>query len=66
MANEGNVELTVTDLSGKVISIENFGSQTAGAYSVNLNTVDFANGVYFYTLNVDGEKATKKFVVSHN
>lgn len=65
MVNEGNVELTVTDLSGKVISFENFGSQTAGSYSVNLNTVDFANGVYFYTLNVDGEKATKKFVVAH-
>ncbi|MEO9534290.1 MAG: T9SS type A sorting domain-containing protein [Crocinitomicaceae bacterium] len=65
MTNAGNVELTVTDLSGKVISFENFGSQAAGAYKVNLNTTDFANGVYFYTLNVDGEKATKKFVVAH-
>jgi hypothetical protein len=41
------------------------GNQTAGvAYSVDVNTANLANGTYFYTLSVNGEKQTKKFVVS--
>lgn len=62
---EGNVALTLTDLSGKVVSTENFGSQVAGQYQVNVNTADLADGVYFYTLTVGDFQQTKKFVVQH-
>ena len=63
--NEADVVLTITDLTGKVVMTENYGSQTKGTYKVDLNTTDFANGVYFYTVNVNGKKSTKKFTVSH-
>lgn len=33
-----------------------------GNYSVNMNDVNFASGVYFCTLTVDGEKITNKMV----
>lgn len=65
LTNESAVALTVTDLSGKVIMTENYGSQVAGAYNVNFNTSELADGVYFYSLNVNGEKTTKRFVVAH-
>ena len=65
VVNEGNVTLTLTDLSGKVVYNENFGSQTKGEYKVELSTSDISNGVYFYTLTVGDHAKTKKFVVSH-
>ncbi len=61
----GNVNIVVTDLMGRVVMNMEQGNQTAGvAYTVDLNTANLANGTYFYTLNVNGEKQTKKFVVS--
>ncbi|MDF2449143.1 MAG: hypothetical protein K0R26_1647 [Bacteroidota bacterium] len=51
---------TVTDVMGRVISTENVGT-TAGTHTVNLNTL--ASGVYYYSLNVDGNVSTKKMIV---
>lgn len=65
VVNEANVAMTITDLSGKVVYTENFGSQTKGEYQVELSTQEFSNGVYFYTLTVGEYSQTKKFVVSH-
>jgi Secretion system C-terminal sorting domain len=65
LTNEADVKLTVTDLTGKVVMTENYGSQVKGSYKVDLNTSEFANGVYFYTVNVNGVNSTKKFTVSH-
>jgi len=36
----------------------------AGDYSVEINDADFSAGIYFYTLTVDGNKASKKMVVT--
>lgn len=61
----GNVSIVITDLMGRVVMNMEEGNQNAGVnYTVNINTANLANGTYFYTLNVNGEKQTKKFVVS--
>ncbi|MEE1225972.1 MAG: T9SS type A sorting domain-containing protein [Bacteroidales bacterium] len=61
----GNVSIVITDLMGRVVMNMEEGTQNAGVnYTVNVNTANLANGTYFYTLNVNGEKQTKKFVVS--
>lgn len=61
----GNVSIVITDLMGRVVMNMEEGNQNAGVnYTVNVNTANLANGTYFYTLNVNGEKQTKKFVVS--
>jgi Secretion system C-terminal sorting domain len=65
VVSENNVALTLTDLSGKVVYTENYGSQTSGQYNVDLSTAELSNGVYFYTLAVGENAITKKFVVSH-
>lgn len=62
---ENNVALKLTDLSGKVVLVENYGTQAKGQYNVDLNTAELSNGVYFYTLTVGESIITKKFVVSH-
>ncbi len=61
----GNVNIVITDIMGRTVKTMEQGSQVAGtSYNVNLNTSDLANGTYFYTLSVDGERQTKKFVVN--
>lgn len=61
----GNVSIVITDLMGRVVMNMEEGNQNAGVnYTVSVNTANLANGTYFYTLNVNGEKQTKKFVVS--
>lgn len=61
----GNVTIVITDIMGRTVKTMEQGSQVAGtSYNVNLNTSDLANGTYFYTLSVDGERQTKKFVVN--
>lgn len=66
LLKEGNVSLTVTDIAGKIIVTENYGNQTVGNYSKVMSTDGLSNGVYFYTLTVDGESMTKKLTVSRN
>jgi len=51
---------TITDVTGKVISTEKTPT-TAGKHSIKLGSL--SNGLYFYSLNVDGKTLTKKMIV---
>ncbi len=51
---------TVTDVMGRIVSSEKVGT-TTGTHSVKLGA--FAAGVYYYSLNVDGNVTTKKMIV---
>jgi hypothetical protein len=59
------VVLAISDISGKLIMSLNEGSKAKGSNSINVNTENIAAGTYFYTLKVDGEKATGKMTVAH-
>ena len=58
-----NVSVEIVDVTGKVVTTINNGTQAAGAYTLNLDAADYANGVYFYTFTVGAEKVTKRMVV---
>ena len=60
------VSLILTDLAGKVVSAEDFGTQHEGNYSTVVNTSALSNGVYFYTLTVDGISQTDKLTIANN
>lgn len=64
MPSNGEVVFTVTDLSGKVVSIENVGNRNAGKHTYQLNTENLNAGVYFYTMTSNGNKLTKRMIVS--
>lgn len=51
---------TITDVTGKIISTEKTPT-TAGKHSIKLGAL--SNGLYFYSLNVDGKTLTKKMIV---
>jgi hypothetical protein len=59
-----NVSVEFVDAAGKVVKQINQGAQTSGAYSINLNSNDFAEGVYFYTFTVGEKQITKRMVVT--
>jgi hypothetical protein len=63
LTNSSSVELTINDLSGKLIFTEKFEECQAGEHNYQLNTIPFAPGTYSYTLAVGEEHITKKMVV---
>lgn len=65
LANAGSsVVLEVYDVTGQLVQTVDQGNRAAGAHQVELSTANYAAGVYFYTLNVDGIKVTKKMVIA--
>jgi len=59
-----NVSVVVTTITGEVVYSNNLGTVTAGSHIENINASTMANGVYFYTLTVNGNAITKKLVIS--
>ncbi len=55
-----NVLFSVTDITGRIISSEKVNSAT-GTHSVKLG--NYAAGMYYYSLNVDGKVISKKMIV---
>ena len=64
-AGVNQLDLTVTDINGKVVKRLNLTSLNAGTESIELDVNDLPNGQYFYTVETDGFKASKKMMVNH-
>ncbi|TNF50007.1 MAG: T9SS type A sorting domain-containing protein [Bacteroidetes bacterium] len=60
--NEADVNITVTDLSGKVVYTNALGTVN-GTQNVAINTTALNNGVYFVNLSVNGTVSSEKLVV---
>jgi hypothetical protein len=60
-----NATLTVTDLSGRVVSHQELNDLQTGRHLVSLQTESLENGIYNYTINANGWSATKPLVVNH-
>jgi len=59
------VSLALFDVVGNKIKILlDEMNQTTGRYKIPTDVSDFAEGIYFYVLNVNGQKYTQKLIVS--
>lgn len=58
------VSLSIYDVTGKKVTVENQGEQSSGIHSIKFNASNLSAGVYYYSLSV-GSNATacKKMVV---
>lgn len=56
------VSVEVYDVTGAKLFETNGSNLKAGNYSVDVNTSEFAAGLYFYSITVDGVKVTKKMI----
>ncbi len=57
------VTLTVYDLQGKEIATLVNKKQSAGSYSVEFNGENLSSGLYFYTLEIENFKESKKMLL---
>lgn len=55
--------VSISNAVGQVLATQNLG-KTQNA-SANFNTDKLANGIYFYTVDANGQHQTNRFVVSH-
>ncbi len=58
-----NVNVTITNTVGQVVKAANMGNITKGEAVISVS--DLTNGVYFYTVDADGQRQTGRVVVNH-
>jgi len=66
LPEKGNVSLTVYNSFGQRVATLVSKTQQAGTYKIRWNAVNFSNGIYFYSLTVNGTKnftQTKKMIL---
>lgn len=59
------LNLTVTDMNGKVVKRLNLTNLNPGKESIELDVNDLPNGQYFYSIEANGFKVSKKMTVNH-
>lgn len=59
----GMVTLKVFDISGKEVSVLLNEFRNEGNYSVNFNASNLSSGIYFYSLQINGNTITKKLTL---
>jgi len=64
ITKSSDVTFSVYDITGRVITTNNYGNVAPGQYQVNLNANTFSPGIYFYTFNVNGSIVTNKMIVT--
>ncbi len=57
-----DVTLSVFDATGKLVSSQQFLHAVQGEHEYGLQTADLHPGIYFYSLEADGTRMTKKMV----
>jgi hypothetical protein len=65
VSSDANVTVSVTDVLGQTVMSQNFGKvSTNQSMTAKFNTSALGNGVYFYTVDADGQRLTKRVVVN--
>lgn len=63
LKNAADVNVTLRNTVGQVVAAESFKNVAAG--TAKFNTAALSNGVYLYTIEVDGQQTTGRIAVSH-
>jgi hypothetical protein len=58
-----NINLSILDITGKVVSTIINGNKDAGSYSVKWDASNYASGIYFYRLQAGDFVDTKKMIL---
>lgn len=64
LAAAARVNLAIYDATGKLVTQVLNETQGAGTQQINWNAEGLSNGIYFYTLSIDGEMGTGKIVLN--
>jgi len=64
LTKSSDVTFSVYDMTGRVLVNNVYTNSGAGQHMINLDANSFQPGVYFYTFNVNGNKVTKKMIIT--
>jgi hypothetical protein len=62
--NAGNVKIEFYNSNGSLVKCINEGNKAAGLYSVTIDLSNLASGNYYYSLNSDNHRMTRKMVIT--
>ncbi len=62
LPSQSKVELSLLDVSGKILSSSSFGSFD-GACNLDLNTANYNSGIYFVAISINGTKIIKQLII---
>ncbi len=60
-----NTKIELYNSMGQLVDVLQEGYSTAGFHGLNVNTSEYATGMYYYTLTVEGKKLTKIMSIAH-
>jgi hypothetical protein len=64
VASQSDVSLELHDVMGKMVLRADQGDRATGAHQLTIDATDLAAGAYYYSLVVDGERLTRKMIVT--
>lgn len=64
LESASNVEITLRDITGKVVMNNTYGTLNSGDHFLELNVNEFSNGFYFATITVGDKAITRKISVN--
>jgi len=60
---DGEVKLTVFDITGNKVAVLVNSVQSSGSYEVSFNAAGLSNGIYFYELRASNLREVKKLIL---
>jgi Secretion system C-terminal sorting domain len=63
ISQSSNLTFSVSDLAGREILHQDYGTMPPGQHSITINATTFSPGIYFYSITANGSTVTKKMVV---
>ncbi|MCW3103197.1 MAG: hypothetical protein JWO09_1637 [Bacteroidetes bacterium] len=64
LSTDANIQLTVSDVLGKTISVIESGNKARGKHSAPLDAGNLESGIYLLQISVNGRMETKKIVIA--
>ena len=59
---QGKVVFTIASVTGQILHTQEIEAE-AGIHSIEFNTANLASGIYFYTMDFNGQRLTKKMTI---
>ncbi len=63
LPSDGDFQLALTDVSGRVVWEKAYGEIAAGQHTISENFQDFNSGIYFLRVNFNGQSQVQKFIL---
>lgn len=65
LIENSDVNITLTDITGRVIENISVANQAVGKQYIEFDTADFSDGIYLFNVQVDGKNNTGKIIVAN-